>query len=165
MSDSGCKPARRTVAVDLLYIDIQTCDRCQGAAKHLDQALTAVRPLLDLLGIDVTVTETLIDSAEKAEAWRLVSSPTVRIDGRDIQATLSESACGACSSLIPAGAVDCREWPWRGQVHSSPPAGMLAEAIVRAALDDGPAEPDNTVYTLPSNLRRFFSSGCPTGCC
>ncbi len=182
MSDCGCKPApapapgpapaseaRRAVRVDLLYIDIETCDRCQGAARHLDAALLSLRPVLDLLKVDVAVTDVLVDTAAKAQDLRLESSPTVRVDGRDIHA-VRESPCGACSSLTSAGGVDCREWTWRGEVYASPPAGMLAEAILRAALDDRPAEPASggRPYALPDNLDRFFANrydAGPTPCC
>lgn len=174
MSDCGCKPAPapashawRTVSVDLLYIDIETCDRCQGAARHLDAALISLRPVLELLKVEVTVTDVLVDTMNKAQALRLESSPTVRVNGRDIQ-TVRESPCGACTSLTSADSVDCREWTWRGAVYASPPAGMLAEAILRAALDDRPAETEAAPYTLPDNLGRFFANRCkagPTTCC
>jgi K+-transporting ATPase c subunit len=36
-------------------------------------------------GIAVTVTEVLVDTPEKAQALRFVGSPTVRVDGRDVQ--------------------------------------------------------------------------------
>lgn len=176
MSDCGCKPAPtptpasnawRTVNVDLLYIDIETCDRCQGAARHLDAALISLRPVLELLKVEVVVTDVLVDTADKAQILRLESSPTVRVNGRDIQ-TVRESPCGACTSLTSADRVDCREWTWRGEVYASPPAGMLAEAILGAVLDDRPAESDSRPYTLPDNLGRFFANRCkagPTACC
>lgn len=163
---------RRVMTVDLLYIDLAVCDRCQGADNALQEALAEVAPVLTTLGVDVRFNSHLIEGREQAEALRFVSSPTVRIDGRDIQPAAKESSCAACSTLVDAGSVDCREWLWHGQSYTAPPKGMLVEVLLRAALGEKPDDqPDSGQFRLPANLVSFFEkrqapvkSACGCGC-
>lgn len=74
--------------------------------------------------------KTHVTSEEQAAALGFVSSPTIRVNGRDIARGVEESRCGACSKLA-ATDVGCRTWSWRGKQHSVPPTGMIVDAILR----------------------------------
>lgn len=149
-------PARRRILVEMFYVDIDTCTRCRGTGDSLDRALAAARPALEALEVEVEVSRTLVDGPEQAEAVRLETSPTIRVDGRDIQPDPEESQCESCGDLMTEGAVDCRVWTWRGSRHTEPPAGLIVEALLKAALSP-PAEA-RPPYALPDNLRRFFAN-------
>lgn len=154
---AGIKAEGSRIAVDLYYIDIDSCDRCQGASEVLGQAVALVEPALKSLGMALNVTETLVETAEQATAVRLLSSPSIRIQGHDIQADFVESSCKACSSLPNQSQVDCRTWTYRGETFSALPKGLIVEALLRAALD-GTAAPSAQAepYEMPANLRVFF---------
>ena len=105
----------------------------------------------------------LIRTMEDAVAARFVSSPTIRVDGRDVALELRESACGDCGDLCGEG-VDCRVWVWRGRAYEEAPEAMIVEAIETAA--SRPAEAptrERTPYRLPGNLRRFFEARARAG--
>ncbi|HSK38131.1 MAG TPA: DUF2703 domain-containing protein [Arenibaculum sp.] len=152
----------RDLTVDLYYIDIDTCDRCQGASSRVDAAVAEVAGLLEGLGVGITVRKTLVETKDQAQRLRLVSSPSIRIDGRDIQPEVVEDLCGACSTLPNQSSVDCRIWSYRGEGHKSPPKGLIVEALLRAAVNP-PATGGTEPYVMPDNLVAFFSkkAGAP----
>ncbi len=169
--------AARRMTIELLALDLSTCGRCTKTSAHLDAALAKVAGRLRRRGVEVEVRRTVIRTMEDAVAARFVSSPTIRVDGRDVALELRESACGDCGDLCGEG-VDCRVWVWRGREYEEAPEAMIVEAIETAA--SRPAEAptrERTPYRLPGNLRRFFeakaragarSSGCcgpSEGCC
>ena len=50
-----CTSPPKQVRVDFLYLGLNTCDRCNGTEKALDEAVLDVRPALSAAGYDVTV--------------------------------------------------------------------------------------------------------------
>ena len=124
--------------IELLYLNLDTCDRCQNADRNLDAALEATTDVLKLAGHDVAVRKTHVTSEEDAAALGFVSSPTIRVNGRDIALAVEESRCSACSRLA-ATDVGCRTWNWQGEQHSSPPTGMIVDAILRGIYGRDPA--------------------------
>lgn len=164
--------------IDLMFIDLSVCDRCQGTEHNLDQAVSAVTPLLKTAGYRVNLNKILIENEEQAKALQFVSSPTIRINGRDIQLEATESHCSSCSSLVDDEPVDCRSWEYRGANFDAPPTEMLIEAIVQHVFDEDANNNHSGKenYTLPENLKRFFaarqgaragrsSNGCSSGGC
>ncbi|HEY7064283.1 MAG TPA: DUF2703 domain-containing protein [Chloroflexota bacterium] len=159
---------QRTVDVEILYLDQTTCTRCQGTDASLKTALAVVQPQLDALGLTAALRSTRVTSAEQAQQLDMVTSPTVRINGRDIAPELKESTCGPCSDLC-GETTACRVWTYQGQEFTEPPAELILAAIVRelsaevaeAALPDAPS-------AVPDNLRRFFAGRAESGadtCC
>lgn len=149
---------QRTLPVEILYIDINTCDRCQGAAAVLKDAIALLREPLELMGVRIALTESLVETAEQAAAARLVTSPSIRVAGRDIQPELRESDCNACGALPNQSRVDCRVWAYQGKDYTVPPPGLVIAAIMAAALDPD-ARLDTSAdsgYALPDNLKSFF---------
>ncbi len=59
-----------------------------------------VRESLKELGVNADVKEILIDSDEKAREYCFAGSPTVRIDGRDIQENVSSGRCLPCEKMV-----------------------------------------------------------------
>lgn len=124
-------------------------------------ALADTSPALNALGFEVEVRRILVDSEDAARRLQFRSSPTIRIDGYDIQPEIGESSCESCSSLVKFGNVDCREWTWRGERYTSPPKGMIVEALMRAAASPQTAVPEKS-YDLPANLHNFFQNRSST---
>lgn len=151
---------RRTVAIDFLFLDLEVCARCRGTDANLEKALATVTGVLEAAGADVRVTRTLVDSARKAHALGFVSSPTIRVNGRDIALVFRESRCEseACACTAGGGdAIDCRVWVHQGKEYTEAPVPMIVEAIlseVYSAASAGlsPVAP----APVPENLLRLF---------
>ncbi len=76
--------------MDFLYLDLTTCSRCVGSDEALEAAVATVWPALDAMGAGVEVRKTLVETEEQALALGFVSSPTIRVNGRDIAGELIE---------------------------------------------------------------------------
>ena len=166
--------SRRTITVDFLYLDDQTCDRCVGTGAALETALGRVEPILGAMDVGITLRDVHVSTLAAAETTRLAVSPTVRIDGRDVQPDYVEDACESCGDLCEcAGGVDCRLWRYRGEEHATAPVDLLVEALVRAVASNrtrSDRSGENGAYRLSQNVREFFegagdaASECGRGC-
>ena len=142
------KPAEakqpRRLDVELLVIDLDSCARCVPTSKELRGALQLIAPAAEALDIRLTYRETVVQTAAEARARALLSSPTIRINGRDIEQDIRESECESCGDLTEDGTiVECREWHYRGEVYPAAPLPYLLEVLMdgnagarRAALCD-----------------------------
>lgn len=165
MTTSGTTSDRpldtRSLTIELLALDLDTCGRCTGTSANLDLAIATVADVLREADVEVDVRRTVVTSAAQAEQLRFESSPTIRINGRDIALELRESSCGDCGDLCGCeGQVDCRVWVWRGREHVEAPKAMIIDAILRAygrAWETGPAG-SRAAFRLPENLRAFFDA-------
>lgn len=162
---------KRTVGIDFMYLDLEVCSRCRGTDTNLETALTAVKGVLEAAGADVRVTKTLVDSEQKARAVGFLSSPTIRVNGRDIALEFRESRCEseACACTIGGGnAIDCRVWVYQGKEYTEAPVPMILDAILSEVYDAGAAGPAPVAPTeVPENLLRLFRARetAATGCC
>lgn len=150
------------ITIDFLYVDLEVCTRCVGTDANLDAALAEVSHLLETAGGEVTVGKTLVASEEQARALGFVSSPTIRVNGRDIAPERRESRCESCESLAGNGTIDCRLWIFGGREYTEAPKAMIVDAILRAVYGRtepavGAAPEPVAVAEVPENLRRFFA--------
>lgn len=135
--------AARTVTVDLLYLDREECPRCRGTEAKLDEAIGRIAPLLADLDVEITLRTVHVDSEPAARVTGLTVSPTIRVDGRDVQPEPLVSGCEDCGDLGDCDEeIDCRMWRYRGGEHTTPPAELLVEEILRGALAS--QAPDST---------------------
>jgi hypothetical protein len=163
----------RTVRIELLALDLSTCGRCTRTSTNLDEALAQAAGRLRSQGVAVEVTKTVVVSEDQAVRLRFVSSPTIRVDGRDIALELRESDCRDCGDLCGChGGVACRVWVWEGREHIEAPVPLIVDAVLAAASSPPAAAPDEgTPFRLPENLRRFLrekgwhTRGAGEGCC
>lgn len=152
----------RTVEVDFLYLDLANCSRCRASDDALEAAVEILRPVLDSLGTSVEVRKTLVESEEQARALWFVSSPTIRVNGRDIAGDLVESSSSECGELCGCeGEVDCRVWDYRGELHTEAPTGLIMEAILAEVDLSSTTRSEEmpgvtSLKDVPENLRRFF---------
>lgn len=163
--NSGCctpeqniSTQKRSINIDFLYLDLSVCAPCQGTESILDEAIKDVTNILEFTGVEVVVNKVNVINEEQAIKYRFVSSPTIRINGRDIQLEVKESSCQTCSDLS-GEETDCRIWVYQGSEYNVPPKAMIIEAILKEVY--GGTGSDNTVeqdYVIPENLKHFYSA-------
>lgn len=165
-----CCPVKKII-VEYLYLDLQTCERCIGTDRILDEVMLTLTPALKLAGFTVEYRKIQMKTAEIAKQYRFLSSPTIRVNGRDICQSVAENSCGCCSDISGAD-VDCRVFEYNGENFEVPPKEMLAEAILRTVFGQAEADCSGEDYELPENLRDFFdgkesksSCSCGDNCC
>lgn len=152
----GAAQPEHAVTVEYLYLDLAECDRCIGTAQALDEVLAALTPALAMAGYTLRCQKIEMATAELAAQYRLLASPTVRVNGRDIAAGVRENHCGCCSAISHSD-VDCRVFEYNGHTYEVAPKQMLARAILSAVCNVQPASPGQETYRLPDHLARFFA--------
>lgn len=163
--------SRRVLNVDLLVIDLNTCKRCVPTGEQLKTAVDLLAPVAKELGIELRHHEIVVQTLAGAKENALLSSPTIRLNGRDIAQDIRESECESCGDLtLNNTSVDCREWHYRGKVYFAAPVPLLVEAIMRAMLEIDKMPPVTPIRLeeLPENLHRYFDNKKQTGgpsCC
>ncbi len=164
--NGGCCPGRefrccadrerRRVEIDFLYLDLNVCTRCKGTDASLDAALVEVSDVLNASGFDVVVNKVNITSRELAIKYEFMSSPTIRVNGRDIEPNVKESSCESCGGLC-GGSVDCRVWMRDGTEYAVPPKELIVNAVLREVCSDArTSDQDKREYRIPHNLEVFF---------
>lgn len=154
---------KKTLNVELLVIDLTSCKRCVPTGNELKRAVGLLAPVAEVLGIELNYREAIVRTEQEAKALALMSSPTIRLNGRDIVPDIRESLCESCCDLTEDGTlVNCREWHYRGKIYYAAPLPLLTEAIMRAMLDiDTPPVVPESMAVLPENLRRYFDHKRP----
>jgi len=152
--------AAKKIRIDFLYLDLEVCTRCQGTDRVLDEAVADVRHILQAAGASVEVNKVNMKTADLAIQYRFVSSPTIRINGRDIDVDVKESLCESCGDLC-GDSVDCRVWTYQGVEYNQPPKAMIINALLQAIYGAPAEQPaDNAIesYQLPENLKKFYEA-------
>jgi len=118
--------------IQLLYI--LNCPWCVKTKK-------LIRESLKELGIKAEVEEILVDTDEKAKKYNFLGSPTIRINGKDIQEKVSKEKCLSCEELSKRARTSkfvkqeckggCRTYFYRGKQYPYPPKETIKEAIKR----------------------------------
>ena len=161
MTTPATTPTTSTrLRIDFLFLDLETCTRCRGTGRNLESALESARELLTATGTEVEVNKVLLDTAELARELRFESSPTIRVNGRDIALELRESSCGAEACTDGCGeSIACRVWVYGGREHTEPPVAMILDAILRAVYGGASVERERDAepFELPENLERFYA--------
>lgn len=167
-NETGEVLVRKVLNVELLVIDLETCQRCVPTGDQLRTAVNLLAPVAEELGIELRHREVIVQTSEQAKQNALLSSPTIRLNGRDVAQDVRESKCESCGDLTNNNtSVDCREWHYRGQVYHAAPLPLLIEAIMEAMLNiDTPPSIPAPLEELPENLRRYFNDKkAPSSCC
>jgi len=99
--------------VEVLYTD---------ACPFWKQTLKAINGVMKELRIAATVRRVEIKSEEEARRYRFPGSPTVRINGVDIDPSLKE---------VTAGYIGCKIYMFEGGTYEYPPREMITSAFKR----------------------------------
>ncbi|MCL6610955.1 MAG: DUF2703 domain-containing protein [Peptococcaceae bacterium] len=152
-------PDKRQLLIEFMYIDLSVCTRCQGTESNLEEAIGEVARILEATGVEVVVRKIHVQTEEQARELGFVSSPTIRVNGRDIQMDVKESLCGSCGDLC-GDEVDCRVWVYQGKEYNVPPKAMIIEAILREVYGSSGRRPEVSarINDVPENLKRFFAA-------
>jgi hypothetical protein len=151
------------VTVEFLYLDRETCERCRVTEAAVESALAAVRPALSLAGASVVLDRVHVDSAATADAVGFAVSPTVRVDGRDVQPDFETADCGCAGE----GTVPCRVWRDDGRRRERAPVGLVVDAVLRAAYRVEPVSRERNGATDrrdgPQPVASYFGRGSHDG--
>lgn len=156
---SGCctPEAKKLLTIDFLYLDLDVCERCQSAEGNLEQALQEVSGVLESAGYQVVLNKIKILTDQMAIQHHFLSSPTIRMNGRDIDLEVQETPCKDCGDLC-GDTISCRSWVYDGVAYEEPPKEMIVNAMMKAVYgsqsDQQAIEPK---YILPQNLKIFFN--------
>ncbi|NPV89519.1 MAG: DUF2703 domain-containing protein [Firmicutes bacterium] len=147
---------KRSLEIEFMYIDLEVCTRCLGTESNLEVAISEVAQILKATGVEVTVKKILVEDEEQAIKLGFVTSPTIRINGHDIQLDFKESLCESCGDVC-GDMVDCRVWIYQGKEYTEAPKAMLIDAILREVYGGSKTSSERPKITeLPENLRNFF---------
>lgn len=165
---------QKAVKIEYLYLDLNTCDRCCGTDVVLDEVVSLLRPVLEIAGYQLDYEKVEMTTVKDAVRYEFLSSPTIRVNGKDICTSVKENACGCCSDISGTD-VTCRVFPYEGVDYEVPPKAMLAEEILRRIFAGAIPEEDREPYALPRNLKDFYKGkmtknvkcccGGSTDCC
>ena len=151
------KAENKRIIIDFLYLDLSVCTRCQGTDTNLDEALEEVSRVLEATGVEVILNKINVLSEELARQHRFISSPTIRVNGHDIQIDAIESLCESCGDLC-GDEVDCRVWVYQGKEYTIPPKAMIIEAILKEVYGNKSGDNEEKEFKLPENLKHFYES-------
>jgi hypothetical protein len=145
----------RQIKIDFLYLDLEVCTRCQGTDETLDAAILEVRQVLESAGAEVIVNKINVSTEALARQYEFVSSPTIRINGVDIDADVKENLCESCGDQV-----DCRVWTYQGVEYNQPPKAMIINAILSAVYGTPSQSGSSNAkpYSLPENLKSFYQA-------
>ena len=148
---------KRRVVIDFLYLDLSVCEWCKGTDKSLEEALNDISNVLQASGIEVVVNKINVTSEELAIKHKFISSPTIRVNGKDIQMEVRESLCDSCGDLCGDN-VDCRVWVYNGEEYTIPPKALIIEGILKSVYGGETIPNEEVEYALPENLKKFYAA-------
>ena len=154
---------KKEIKIEYLYLDLNTCARCVGTDSVLEDVIKVLSPAFVLAGYGISYHKTEIATEKDAILHRFVSSPTIRVNGRDICNSVQKNNCGCCGD-IAGTQVNCRVYSYKGKLYEVPPAEMIAEAILKMAFKPKAFPCHLGRYVLPDNLKKFFD-GKTHKCC
>lgn len=143
------------VVVDFLFLDLDCCDRCQGADERVASAVERCHDVLAACGFSLTLNQLYMESPELAERYRFESSPTIRVNGVDICPSIEENDCACCSDISGTD-VTCRVFPFNGTYYEVPPTDLIVRGIMEVALQGQKPPCCQPPYVMPENLRAFY---------
>ncbi len=151
----------KQVEIEFLYLDLDVCTRCKGTDASLETALRLLQEVLQASGTDVATRKVLVDSEETARKLKFLSSPTIRINGRDITLEFPETPCDSCAEACACdGGVDCRVWVYEGKEYTEAPVPLIVNALLSEIYDSQSADrpASSRPFELSENLKHFFEA-------
>lgn len=162
----------KQLTVDFQYLDLSVCERCMNTDKVLDEALSDMRGMLPS---KVTVNKFQVSKNEVDESFR---SPTIRINGKDIEEILhkefkikedqKDNECKPCSDICGEN-TRCRVYEYRGKEYASLPKEMIQEAIATTLGIELPSEQSESTTSCCADgdiaKSKAAGCGCASDCC
>lgn len=162
----------KQLTIDFQYLDLSVCDRCKAADKVLDEALSGMRGLLPS---KVTINKFQVSKDEVDDSFR---SPTIRINGKDIEEILhkefkikedqKDNECKPCSDIC-GEKTRCRVYEYRGKEYESLPSEMIQEAIAQTLGIKLSSDQSGTASSCCADgdiaKSKATGCGCAADCC
>ena len=101
-------------------LTFESCPNAQIARNRVIEALRLENVTADVEGIDV-------ETVERAQEMRFLGSPSVRVNGRDVEADDNNESCGLM----------CRTYRANGKIEGAPTVELIRAAIRSARHDRG----------------------------
>lgn len=153
------RKAKKTIDIEFLYLDLNVCEQCRGSESNLEEALREVSKILESTGVEVNLKKIQIETYEQALAMDFISSPTIRVGGRDAALEVNENYCSSCSDLSGTETF-CRVWNFRGEEFSTVPKSLVIETILKEIYggrrETAEISAERKSHSL-ENLKRFFA--------
>jgi Domain of unknown function (DUF2703) len=102
------------ITVDILYNE---------ACGHYPKTIQYVKNILAEEGIDAVVNEVNVDTEEQAKQLNFVGSPTIRINGEDIESEAEQRQGHIRGS--------CRVYNYKGQMYVTPHKEFIRAALTK----------------------------------
>lgn len=153
------QPLRKQVKIEFLYLDLSVCDKCRATETNLEAALSEVYGLLQSAGVNVEIKKIHVQSESQAKELGFVSSPTIRVNGRDLQFETKENYCAPCSQ-ISGTETNCRVWNFQGRDYNAAPKPLIIEGILREVYNGSQREgaEASKITRDFTNIERFFAA-------
>jgi hypothetical protein len=103
------------LSIDLLYYE---------DCPHYEEAAQALREVLDEEDVLAEVHMISVSPGEDAEIWGFIGSPTIHINGQDLEPEVDKET--------PYQG-HCRVYAYKGDMFEYPPKDMIREALKRFA--------------------------------
>jgi len=146
----------KEIKVDYLFLDNQKCTRCISTENVLDEAFIELEKVLGKAGHRFVLNKEQMTSREKAIEYRFVSSPTIRVNGKDIAFNLTENSCEDCGDLCGCGEeTQCRTWEFDGKTYEVPPLSLVLDRMLSTIYSTEKSY-ENSSYKLSENLEKYF---------
>jgi hypothetical protein len=145
----------KKVNIDYLYLDVTVCTRCQGSDLNLEDAVETLKSKFPNHGFNLNKIH--IDTIDLALKEKFVSSPTIRVDGKDLPIEFKENNCDSCGDFC-GDSVDCRIWVHNGEEFESAPTDMLVDLVSNYVNEKINLNPIQSNYSVPENIIHFFSA-------
>ena len=180
----GCSPGAATepaniekkkVTIDFLYLDLRSCEPCQGSEGNLEGALSEISTILGTTGAEVELNKIHVTTYDQALQLGFVSSPTIRVNGQDLALEVRESHCSSCSEISGTDTF-CRVWDFEGREYKAAPKALIVESVLKAVYggarqQDKVLADSGRVASSLANLKSFFegtrvaATSCGGGTC
>ncbi|MGM0379587.1 MAG: DUF2703 domain-containing protein [Bacillota bacterium] len=143
------------INIKFLYLDLSVCERCKGTDKVIKEVIELLNPVLKMTNRKIKLEKINIKNKEMAKTHKFYSSPTIKVNGIDIQKNINENDCKDCGDLC-GESVDCRTWSYKGKNYNSPPKALIIDSILQVIYCN--IQPDKKDYKCPENLISYFDN-------
>jgi arsenate reductase (thioredoxin) len=138
-------------------IDVLVFDGC----PHVDDALTLANAVAQRLGPGISVTRIDVETEAEAKAKRFPGSPTIRVNGRDVEGRIAKEGALCCRTYEGGAGVPPKWMVEAAALRALNPKGLLFLCVANSArsqIGEGVAR-----LMAPSDVKVQSAGSHPTG--
>ncbi|GAE31638.1 DUF2703 domain-containing protein [Alkalihalobacillus hemicellulosilyticus] len=147
---------KRRITVHFLELDMtrvgaSSCSTCTSVEEQVSQVIDELKPILEQVDTVIEFKKTLIQSLEQTKSLHFKASPTIRIAEMEIIPTKGD-----------VHGLEDRYWEWNGNDYSTPPSGLIIDAVLRAYVEDKKvSDLETEAFQVPDSLKVYFAKQSP----